>query len=103
MSTKLLDLEWCRHQLRIASMQFPESTCKVTRKQYHTCMTKFQRTQTKGWYVSSDHRYTAELRPAGYYAEFACKLTRHYAIRVVGSDTIIGTARTLKEAERTYL
>jgi hypothetical protein len=53
-----------------------------------------------GHYISDDGRYTAELRPAGYYAEFGCKLTRHYAIRARGGSQIIGTARTLKEAGR---
>lgn len=56
-----------------------------------------------GWYVSWNQRLTAELRPAGYYAKFGCKLTRHYVIRNVGSDQIIGTARTLAEAARMYL
>lgn len=55
-----------------------------------------------GSYVSDDGRYTAELRPAKFYAEFGCKLTRHYAIRLRGSNAIIGTARTLREAQEMY-
>lgn len=56
-----------------------------------------------GSYVSTDGRFAAELRPAGYYPEHGCKLTRHYSIRYVGQTTSIGTARTLAEAERMYL
>jgi hypothetical protein len=63
-------------------------------------MTMWHRTYVKGCYVSDDGNHTAELRPAGFYAEFGCKLVRHYAVRLRGSETIIGTARTLKEAER---
>lgn len=67
-------------------------------------------THTKHWspamlpgsYISADGRYTAELRPAGYYAEFGCKLTRHYAIRNRGGSAIVGTAKTLAEAARVY-
>lgn len=56
-----------------------------------------------GTYISENGKYTAELRPAGFYAEFGCKLTRHYAIRVrYGSRDIIGTARTLREAQEKY-
>jgi hypothetical protein len=62
---------------------------------------KWRKSYVEGNYVSEDGRYLAELRKAGYDAEFGCKLTRHYAIRVRGgSDQIVGTARTLKEAER---
>ncbi len=56
-----------------------------------------------GFYVSWNQRLTAELRPAGYYPELGCKLTRHYLIRNTGHDTVIGTARTLAEATRMYL
>jgi hypothetical protein len=51
-----------------------------------------------GSYISADGLYTAELRPAGYYPEFACQLTRHYAIRFRGSAHVLSTARTLAEA-----
>lgn len=60
----------------------------------------WHRSHLAGSYVSADGRYTAELRPAGYSAEFDCKLARHYAIRLAGSNAIVGTARTLAEAER---
>lgn len=55
-----------------------------------------------GNYLSPDGRYAAELRPAGFYPEFGCKLTRHYAIRLTGYTQIIGTAHTLAEAAATY-
>lgn len=61
------------------------------------------RSLTPGGYVSSCRRYTAQLRPAGFYPEFGCKLTRHYAIRCTGDPIVIGTARTLAEARETYL
>lgn len=63
---------------------------------------RWTRSMIPGRYVSVDGRYTAELRPAGYYADFACKLTRHYAIRLRGSEQIIGTARTLAQAAGMY-
>jgi hypothetical protein len=67
-----------------------------------------------GYYVSADGRYRAERRPAGWYsADLSTrldarkdsggervKLTRHYAIRAAGSETVIGTAKTLLDAER---
>jgi hypothetical protein len=59
---------------------------------------KFVRSMYKGWYISTDDRYSAELRPAGHYPEFGCKLTRHYALRLAGSDTIQATVPTLKGA-----
>lgn len=55
-----------------------------------------------GFYISADERFTAELRPAGFYPEFDCKLQRHYAIRSLGSVQVIGTATTLVEASRLY-
>lgn len=54
----------------------------------------------KGSYISTSGTHTAQLRPAGFYAEFGCKLARHYAIRLTGTQAVIGTARTLTEAER---
>lgn len=62
--------------------------------------TKWRKAMLEGCYISEDGKYTAELRKAGYDAGFGCKLTRHYAIRARGGSQIIGTARTLKEAER---
>lgn len=62
--------------------------------------TKWQQSMLEGNYISTDGRFTAQLRKAGYDAGFSCKLTRHYAVRVRGGQQIIGTARTLKEAER---
>jgi hypothetical protein len=55
-----------------------------------------------GSYVSSNGRITAELRPAGKYD--GEKLVRHYAIRnrLSPTQTVIGTARTLKEAAEMY-
>jgi hypothetical protein len=53
-----------------------------------------------GSYVSDSGTHTAELRPAGFYPEFGTKLTRHYAIRQKNSASVIGTAKTLKEAEQ---
>lgn len=55
-----------------------------------------------GFYISGDERFTAELRPPGFYPEFECRLRRHYAIRALGSAQIIGTATTLAEAARLY-
>jgi hypothetical protein len=55
-----------------------------------------------GFYISADERFTAELRPPGFYPEFECKLQRHYAIRLLGSVQIIGTATTLADAARLY-
>lgn len=55
-----------------------------------------------GFYISADERFTAELRPPGFYPELECKLQRHYAIRLLGSAQIIGTATTLAEAARLY-
>ena len=55
-----------------------------------------------GFYISADGRFTAELRPPGFYRELECKLQRHYAIRLLGSAQIIGTATTLAEAARLY-
>jgi hypothetical protein len=63
---------------------------------------QWQKSYTEGTYVSASGNYTAELRPAGYYAEFGCKMTRHYAIRLRGHAAIVGTARTLKEAGEFY-
>ena len=54
------------------------------------------------FYISADNRFTAELRPPGFYPEFECKLQRHYAIRSLGSGEIIGTATTLADAARRY-
>ncbi|WP_377639258.1 hypothetical protein [Oryzobacter terrae] len=55
-----------------------------------------------GFYISADGRFTAELRPPRFYPELECKLQRHYAIRLLGSAQIIGTATTLAEAARLY-
>lgn len=55
-----------------------------------------------GTYVSESGKFTAELRPAKFYAEFGCKLTRHYAIRLRGQEAIVGTAKTLREAQEMY-
>jgi hypothetical protein len=55
-----------------------------------------------GRYISADGRFTAELRPPGFYADLNSKLQRHYAIRAVGSVQIIGTATTLADAARRY-
>jgi hypothetical protein len=66
-------------------------------------MRKWYKSMSPGSYISDDGRFTAELRPAGYYADVGCNLTRHYVIRHKGSSTIIGTARTLAEAARMYL
>lgn len=57
----------------------------------------------KGNYVSDNGRYKAELRPAGFYPEFGCKLVRHYAVRYVGSQTVLATPRTLAEAAKLFL
>ena len=54
-----------------------------------------------GLYISADERFTAELRPPGFYPELGCKL-RPYAIRSLGSVHIIGTATTLADAARLY-
>jgi hypothetical protein len=58
--------------------------------------------RSPGLYISADERFTAELRPPGFYPEFGCRLRRHYAIRLIGSVQIIGTATTLAEAARLY-
>lgn len=58
--------------------------------------------ENPGFYISADERFTAELRPPGFYPELECKLQRHYAIRSLGSVQIIGTATTLAEAARIY-
>lgn len=55
-----------------------------------------------GLYISADGRFTAELRPPGFYADLNCKLRRHYAIRSLGSAQIIGTATTLADAAWRY-
>ena len=55
-----------------------------------------------GFYVSADERFTAELRAPGFYPDLECKLQRHYAIRLLGTMQIIGTATTLAEAARLY-
>lgn len=67
----------------------------TTTKAWHQSM-------TPGTYISADGRYTATLRPAGYYPEVGAKLTRHYAIRASGHEQIIDMPRTLKEAARRY-
>ena len=66
-------------------------------------MSEWRKSYIEGNYVSVDGRFKAELRPAGYYAEVGCKLTRHYAIRVIGTEQIIGTACTLAKATERYL
>jgi len=55
-----------------------------------------------GRYVSADGRFTAELRPPGFYADLNSKLRRHYVIRALGSVQIIGTATTLADAAWRY-
>lgn len=65
-------------------------------------------------YTSDDGRYTAEKRPSGYYsadlttrlnarrttpADTTVKLARHFVIRDADGQ-VIGTARTLADAER---
>lgn len=57
---------------------------------------------SRGFYISADERFTAELRPPGFYSDLECKLQRHYAIRLLGSVQIIGTATTLADAARLY-
>lgn len=56
----------------------------------------------EGCYVSTDGRYRAELRQAGYSAEFGARMYRHYAIFDGGSRPI-GDAKTLKDAQERYL
>lgn len=72
---------------------------------FNRCMgtTGWHKSYTEHVYVSGDNRYRAELRQAGYYSEFGCKLTRHYAIYLRGSENVVGTAHTLKEAKEMYL
>lgn len=53
-----------------------------------------------GSYISDDGRYTAQLRKAGFYQDMGCKMARHYVIQLRGSNNIVGTATTLKDAER---
>ena len=64
---------------------------------------RWYRAMGEGWYISDNNKFNAKLRPAGKYdfgADGIIPCTRHYAIYRVGSDTMIATARTLKEAER---
>jgi hypothetical protein len=68
-----------------------------------TTTATWHRSQLAGNYVSDCGRYTAELRAAGFYQEFGCRLTRHYAVRLRGTSGIVGTARTLAEAAGMYL
>ncbi|ASZ75041.1 hypothetical protein FDI69_gp144 [Rhodococcus phage Trina] len=56
-----------------------------------------------GCYISADGKYTAELRKAGFSADFNCRMARHYVIRLRYQSTIIGTALTLSDAAREYL
>lgn len=64
---------------------------------------KFHRTYLPGHYISGCGLYTAELRPAGFYADLGGTMHRHYAIRARGYDAIQGTARTLADAAARYL
>jgi hypothetical protein len=72
----------------------------ISRSQQHTLW--IRESGSPGFYISADERFTAELRPPGFYPEFECKLQRHYAIRFLGSHQIIGTATTLADAARRY-
>ena len=57
-----------------------------------------------GWYISDDYKLNAQLRSPGKYPYGNCgemvKCSRHYAIFHIGQEVVIGTARTLAEAER---
>lgn len=65
---------------------------------------RWHRTYGEGWYISDSSKLNAKLCPAGKYpygeggALIPC--TRHYALYRVGTDNLIGTAKTLKDAER---
>jgi hypothetical protein len=71
---------------------------------YHRYMSAkgWQKSMLEGSYISDSGNYTAELRTAGYYAEFGCKMVRHYAIRRRGQSAIIAMVPTLKEASESY-
>jgi len=74
----------------------------MSNKQSHIRGSWIRESGNFGFYISADERFTAELRPPGFYPEFGCKLQRHYAIRSFGSVQIIGTATTLADAARLY-
>lgn len=59
---------------------------------------RWDRASAQGWYISDDNKFNAQLRPAGTYPYGKC--TRHYAVFLVGTDTMIGTAKTLRYAEK---
>ncbi|TXH11014.1 MAG: hypothetical protein E6R04_03465 [Spirochaetes bacterium] len=59
---------------------------------------RWHRVYARGWYISDNGKFNAQLRPAGTYPYGKC--VRHYAVFHVGSDDMIGTARTLRDAEK---